>query len=230
MIHGTGKARSAMISPVLVPWIMERSGADGSCRTASHYVTITRMDADAVLLTGLDTFGSVLAQVPPEDWDRPSPCAGWSARALTGHVLTVLDSAITVLGGGDFDWSSAGDPNDVAGDDPLEGFREREAAARAALPAADLDAVMPTPMGDMPLRQRVAFPAMDLHLHGWDLGRTIGVDVEIPEEVAQFVHATLDPMPAEMVRSDRVFGPEVPAPADATPTETLMAWTGRDPR
>lgn len=188
------------------------------------------MDVDAVLRSGLDTFGSVIEQVTPEDWDRPSPCAGWTARALTGHVLTGLDMATTVMRGGDFDWSSVGDPNAVAGDDPLDRFRERETAARTALSEADLDEVMETPMGPMSAGQRVAFSAIDLHLHAWDLGRTIGGDVEIPDDVAQFVHATLDPMPAEMVRSNRVFGPEVPAPADATPTEALMAWTGRHPR
>jgi uncharacterized protein (TIGR03086 family) len=188
------------------------------------------MDVDVVLLTGLDTFGSVIEQVTPADWDKPSPCAGWSARALTGHVLTVLESAATVMRGGNFDWSNVGDPVAVAGDDPVALYRARAAAARAALQSSDLDQVMATPMGPMAVRKRMAFPAMDLHLHAWDLGRAISRPVEISEDVARFTHATLDPMPAEMVRSDGVFGPEVPAPEDATTTEALMAWTGRQPR
>ena len=188
------------------------------------------MDVDAVLLAGLDRFGGVLEQVGPDDWDRPSPCEGWSARALTGHVLTVLDSAATTLRGGDFDWSSAPEAGAAAGSDPLALFGQRSAAAVAALEGADLDKVMETPMGPMPLGGRLAFPAMDLHLHAWDLGRTIGVSVEIPDEVAQFTRAALEPIPPEMMRSSQVFGPEVPAPADATTTEALVAWMGRQPR
>jgi len=188
------------------------------------------MEVDVVLLTGLDTFGGVLERVTAADWDRPSPCEGWTARALTGHVLTVLDNGVTMMGGGEVDWSAAADPFTAAGDDPLAAFQERSAAARTALEAADLDVVTETPVGAMPLRKRLAFPAMDLHLHAWDLGRTVDHPVEISDEIAQFVHAALDPMPAEMMRSDGVFGPEVPAPADATPTEALMAWTGRQPR
>lgn len=188
------------------------------------------MDADLVLLTGLDTFGAVLEQVAPEDWARPSPCAHWNAKELTGHVLTVVASTTTTLDGGDFDWSSAGDPASVAGDDPVSVFRQGADAARAALQGADLDLVVETPMGPMPVRKRLTFPAMDLHLHAWDLGRAIGVAVEIPEEVARFAHEAIDPLPAEMVRSERVFGPEVPAPANATSTEALMAWSGRQPR
>lgn len=188
------------------------------------------MDVDTVLLTGLDRFSSVIEKVGPDDWDKQSPCAEWTARALTGHVLTVLDSATTVLRGGDFDWGAVPGPAEVAGDDPAAAFRERSAAARSALEGAQLDKVMETPMGPMPISGRLAFPAMDLHLHAWDLGRTIGVGVEIPEDVADFAHAAIDPLPADRVRSAAVFGPEVPAPADATPTETLVAWTGRQPR
>ena len=188
------------------------------------------MDVDEVLLTGLDRFAGVLDQAGPDSWDRPSPCAGWDARAVTGHVITVLDSAATVMRGGDFDWSQAGDPRAAAGDDPAAAFRQRAAEARAALQGADLDHAMQTPMGSMTVGQRLSFPAMDLHLHAWDLGRTIGVDVEIPEGVAAFVRAVLDPLPAEMTRSEGVFGPELPAPSNATTTEALMAWAGRQPR
>ena len=192
--------------------------------------SIGGVDVDAVLLTGLDTFGTVLEHVAPGDWDQPSPCEGWTARTLTGHVFTVLDSAATVLRGGTFDWAGAAQPSDVAGDDPVGAFRQRSTDARAALLDADLDEVMETPIGPMSIRKRLAFPAMDLHLHAWDLGRTVSFAVEVPDDVAGFVHATLDPMPAEMVRSQGVFGPEVTAPAGATTTEALMAWTGRQPR
>ena len=142
----------------------------------------------------------------------------------------MLDSAAVTLRGDSFDWGAAPDPETVGGDDPKALFRERAEAARAALSEASLDEKVETPVGQMTIGQRLSFPAMDLHLHAWDLGRTIGVDVEVPEEIAQFVHEAIDPIPDEQVRSEGVFGPEVAAPDDATPTERLMAWTGREVR
>jgi uncharacterized protein (TIGR03083 family) len=35
---------------------------------------------------GLDFFTAVLTQVVDADWERPSPCAGWTARDLLGHL------------------------------------------------------------------------------------------------------------------------------------------------
>jgi uncharacterized protein (TIGR03086 family) len=188
------------------------------------------MDVTEVMLTGLDTFGSVLERVQPDDWAKPSPCGDWSAVAVIGHVLNGIDSSAMTMRGEDYDWGSAPEATTVAGDDPLGAFKDRSSTIRSLLRDTDLDAVMETPMGPMPVRKRLAFPAMDLHLHAWDLGRAIGVDVEIPAEVAAFTHEALDPLPDEMVRSKGVFGPEVPAPADATPTEALVAWSGRNPR
>jgi uncharacterized protein (TIGR03086 family) len=188
------------------------------------------MDVNAVLLTGLDRFGGVLEHLTPENEDAPSPCEGWTARGVVGHLLTVLDSATVTLRGESFDWGAAPDPATVGADDPKGVFGERAEAARRALSEAPLDAKVETPMGQMTIGQRLSFPAMDLHLHAWDLGRALGVDVELPDEVAAFVHAVLDPLPESMTRSAGVFGPAVEPPADATPTEVLMAWTGRKVR
>jgi uncharacterized protein (TIGR03086 family) len=188
------------------------------------------MDVDVVLLTGLDRFGGVLDHLTAENGDAPSPCNGWSARAVAGHVLTVLDSAAVTLRGEGYDWGAAPDAHAVGSGDPHGLFRERADAARAALAEAALDDKVETPLGQMTIGQRLSFPAMDLHLHAWDLGRALGVDVELPGEVAEFVHAVLDPLPSSMTRSEGVFGPALEPPADATPTEVLMAWTGREVR
>jgi len=71
---------------------------------------------------------------------------------------------------------------------------------------------------------------LDLFVHAWDLSRVVGADVEIPGEVIAFAHAVIDPVPAEQVRSTRVFAPAQAADPDATATQRFLAWTGRDPR
>lgn len=188
------------------------------------------MEVDEVLVTGLDRFGGVLSRLTPGNGSAQSPCDEWDARAVAGHVLTVLESAVTTLLGGDFDWSSTPDPHEVGGDDPQAAFSAKAEAARAALVDADLSRVMTTPMGEMTIGQRLSFPAMDLHLHAWDLGTALGIPVELEPEIAEFVHRVLDPLPEEMKRSQGVFGPELEPPSDATPTERLMSWAGREVR
>ena len=145
-------------------------------------------------------------------------------------MIIVLDGAATILKGEAPDSASAPHPVAVAGSNPVIALRERDAIVRAALQHADLDQVMETPMGPMSAGSRVAFPAMDLHLHAWDLGQVIGRSVQISDEVVKFARDAYGPLPPELVRSEGIFGPEVPAPADATVTEALVAWTGRRPR
>lgn len=38
----------------------------------------------------LDGFEAVLAGVAPDRWDAPSPCAGWRAVDVAGHVISDL--------------------------------------------------------------------------------------------------------------------------------------------
>ncbi|MCP9972699.1 maleylpyruvate isomerase N-terminal domain-containing protein [Actinomadura madurae] len=34
----------------------------------------------------LDLFEGLVAGVPRDGWDAPSPCEGWTARDVAGHV------------------------------------------------------------------------------------------------------------------------------------------------
>jgi hypothetical protein len=44
-------------------------------------------DAVARYLRALDRLGAVVDAVPAERWDAPTPCSGWSARRLVGHLV-----------------------------------------------------------------------------------------------------------------------------------------------
>jgi len=189
------------------------------------------MESDAVFLSGLDVFGSVLHQVGDDAWENDSPCAGWTARDVAGHIVGVLDAGNAILRGDSPDWSGGPEhPRDVVGDDPVGRYDSASATARASLVGVDLDQVLDSPRGPRPIREGLSFPAMDLHLHAWDLGRAAGVEVEIAPEVQEFTRACLAPIPEEVFRSSGIFGPEQPVPKNATPTEAFVAWTGRQPR
>lgn len=187
--------------------------------------------ADVIFDRGLDAFGVVVEQLEPADWDRPSPCAGWTALDVLGHLTSSLRMGISVLRGEQPTWPEVDRPADLIDGDPVDVWRSTAALAREALVGADLDLVMDTPMGKRTVADRLAFPAIDLYVHAWDIGRAAGLDVEIPAEAIEFSHAFIDPIPVDRVRgANGAFGAEVDVADDASPTDAFIAWTGRDPR
>jgi len=187
--------------------------------------------AALVFAEGLGFFGSVAVQLTSDDWGRPSACEGWTVRDVVGHLSTSVEMGISVLRGEQPVWHAVSRPADHVVGDPVAHWQALESRARTALEGADLDLEMDTPMGRLSVSDRLAFPAIDLYVHAWDVGAPCGVQVDIPTHVIDFSHAVLDPISVTMSRgAGGAFGPEVPTPPGATPTEAFLAWTGRQPR
>jgi len=189
--------------------------------------------SDVIFDDGLDAFTAVVERLDPQDWARSSPCEGWTALDVLGHLGSSIQAGISMLEGNQPTWRPVDRPGELVGTDtpPADYWRSVAERARTALAGADLDLVMDTPMGKSSVADRLAFPAIDLYVHAWDIGRAAGFSVEVPEDVIEFAHSYIDPIPAEKARGkEGAFGPEVDAPTGATPTEAFIAWTGRPPR
>jgi len=183
-----------------------------------------------VFLRGLDVCGAVVASTTDDEWDLPSPCEGWSARDVLGHLFSAMRMGLAILGGTPVDAPSFDRPGDLVGDDPAAEWATLDVQLRSAVVGVDLDAVRDTPMGRRTVEEGLAFPAIDLFVHAWDISTAAGRPIEVPEDVIAFAHHHIDPFPDEVKRGGRVFGPKVEARADATATEQFVAWTGREPR
>ena len=179
---------------------------------------------------GLDFFTAIITQLSDDDWERPTPCAGWTARDLLGHLATSMRVGISVMQGQPPTWPDAAHPGELVEGDPAEFWRGTVVRTRDVLRHADLARVMETPLGRT-VADDLAIPVIDLYVHAWDLGAAVSIAVEIPAGVINYAHAYIDPLPDDMVRGDnRAFGPQTPVPPGATPTERFIAWTGRRPR
>lgn len=165
-------------------------------------------------------------QIPSESWDLPSNLEGWSIRDLVGHVTGSATKVVTLVEGGDI-WQRPSQPDDWKCDDPPARLRELAARLRAALPGADLDAMRPSPQGEVPLHRALAYPVADLALHSWDLYRSREQAFELPEDLLAFCRQLVGSVPDDMLRRPGGFGPAQPAPEGATPTARLMAFLGR---
>ena len=176
---------------------------------------------------GLGFFTAIITQLSEDDWDRPTPCAGWTVRDVLGHLATSTSVAISIMQGRPPTWPDAARPGDLVEGDPVGFWRGTVVRARDVLRHADLARVVETPLGRT-VADDLAIPVIDLYVHAWDLGAAAGIAVQIPADVIDYAHAYIDPLPDDMVRGEgRAFGPQTPVPAGATPTERVIAWTGR---
>ena len=187
--------------------------------------------SDVVFCSGLELFGSVVDRMPPSAWSQASPCDGWTALDVLGHLGSAIGFGVAILDGRTYDWPSFDRPSDLVDGTPDAYWAAVAVPARAAVEGVDLDATRETPMGVRTVAEGLAFPAIDCFVHAWDIGRAGGIAVEVPDDAIAFAHAFIDPIPADKVRGAKgAFGPPVAAPHDATPTEAFIAWTGRAPR
>ncbi|OYV62748.1 MAG: hypothetical protein B7X01_01250, partial [Acidiphilium sp. 21-62-4] len=101
--------------------------------------------------------------------------------------------------------------------------------ARLAVAGVDLAQMVDSPMGRRTVGDGLSFPALDLFIHAWDLGKSVGAELVVPARVIDFTHHVIDPLPDAAVRNRGVFASAVLAPSDASESQEFIAWTGRDP-
>lgn len=184
---------------------------------------------DAVFIDGLDFFTSAVGRLDASDWERPSPCEGWRTLDVLGHVGAAVRFGTLLLMDRQPAWSPVDPPGGAVEGEPAAWWDALVEPARQAVTGADLGKVVDSPMGPRPIGEGLSFPAVDLFVHAWDLARCVGDDMDLPVAIIDFAHAHIDPLPDVAVRSDRVFASAVPVPADASPSQAFIAWTGRDP-
>jgi uncharacterized protein (TIGR03086 family) len=174
----------------------------------------------------LDGFEAVLAGVAPGRWSAPSPCAGWSAVDVAGHVIGDLRSVEAYATMRDEEDRDAEDPRAAAGDDPLAAWRVARADMMAALDPAALARLVPLPWGPIPLGEFLEQYPMEILVHTWDLAQATGQAAVLDPGL---VRDALGPARqfALMARLSGLTGPECEVAEDADDVTRLLAILGR---
>ena len=156
-------------------------------------------------------FGEALTAVRDDDWANPTPCEGWDVRSLVAHLI--VDTT-------------------VLGPSPMATWR---GTALAALQAAGADGVLdnvyPHPVGELSGSVIVGFRVTENLVHGWDLARACGIDVEVPGDPAERCLDFWLPLVGSMDDSAVLrgsFGEPVLPPEDAPAGVRLLALLGRN--
>lgn len=187
-----------------------------------------RILGDMVLdgfVRALDGFEAVLAGVAPGRWNAPSPCAGWSAADVAGHVIGDLRETEAMARGRDTE-SEADDPGSAAGDDPLAAWRVARIDMMAALDSAALARLVPGPWGVMPLSEILERSGMEFLVHTWDMAQATG---QVAVLDPGLVRDALGPARqfAPLARLSGLVGPECAVPEDADDLTRLLAIFSR---
>lgn len=179
-----------------------------------------------------DRFAAIAAAVPADRWDAPSPCEGWTVADVVDHIVTTERD---FLGRMDFVPDPPAAP-DLDGDDARPATVADWAPVRAVIEAALDDPSVADRsydgyFGPTTFAATIdTFYSMDLLVHGWDLARGAGLtehEALDPDDLARCTtgYESL----GDTVRMAGIFGPPVDVPADASPQDRFLAWTGRQP-
>lgn len=178
-------------------------------------------------LRGLDGAQTVITMVKDDQWEAQSPCENWKAIDVVGHLVGGLKMASSLATTGETGLSDLPDTRGLAGDDPKAAFAAARSTTESTFTAENLERVVNSPFGSMPLDAFLGIITLDAIAHTWDLGKAIGYDVTLDPELVHQCYENVKPLDA-MLRQPNLFGPKVDAPSGADEQTQLMAFLGRN--
>ena len=148
-----------------------------------------------------DTLAVELAELAPQDWDRPTNCDPWTVRLLVGHAVRACESYVTSLERGlrgDLEPAftreqrvarmheiGAQDPARIVAD--LRAVLDRFEQAFGSLRPEQLDTLAAHGFGPRPARWFVEQGLAEMTFHRWDLRSSLGRPAELEQATAAFL-------------------------------------------
>ena len=164
---------------------------------------------------------AVVEAVQPDRWGAPSPCEGWTARDVVGHMV---ETQRELLCGHAVDLGAAPDLDG----DPADAWRSHTervlgVLADEALVGRSYDGHFgPTTVG----RTVEQFYVWDMYVHRWDLARAAGLTAELSETELDLVEQGAEGF-GDALHMDGICRPGVDAPAGADRATRVLARLGR---
>lgn len=167
----------------------------------------------------------LLDAVPDDAWDRPSPCAGWSAADVVQHMIDTQRTFMLQAG------ASMPHPEPKVADGPATAWRTHaEAVARALADDRIGEKTHETPFGPSTVGDVFdAFYGFDLVVHRWDVARATGVDARLTDDELDAIEAAAGQWGAQLY-AEGVCADPVEVGADEPREVRVLARLGRDAR
>jgi uncharacterized protein (TIGR03086 family) len=172
------------------------------------------------------TTRGVLANVSPDQYDRPTPCASWDVRALINHVVGGTHFYVAAMTG--TPWSAA---TDYTTGDVVAAYNDGATAAIAAFGAPGaMEQMVELPFGTLPGAVFVGIASTDQFTHAWDLARATGQDTDLePGFALQLLDNARAVLPDEVRGAEgaALFGAKQDTAGNASNADQLAAFLGR---
>ena len=175
-------------------------------------------------LRALDRFGEAVAAADGQ-WERPSPCEGWDARAVVEHVIGFHDVLILR-------------PLDAVPERPKGETRRRweatDAALRRVLATHSFDEPIEVPaIGKNPATtidgsRLLPMLSQDVLIHAWDLARAVGGNDRLDEALCERFLARM-PDDENALQASGMFGAPIIVPPESDAQARLLGRVGRNP-
>src|SRR4051812_7297953 len=149
---------------------------------AERYDRITRQFTDRV------------RAVPAGAWDNPSPCEGWTARDVVGHLTEWIPGFFGAQGVQFPEVPSVQD-------DPVAAWETVQATIAQTLADREVASQpVETPFSTQSLAETVDMIVTgDVFTHTWDLARATGQDETLDRDQLQRMVAAMNSMPEEVL-------------------------------
>lgn len=170
---------------------------------------------------------AILANVTPDDLDKPTPCRSWKVRDVINHVV------------GGSHWFGLSTEAGVAPELPVTDFSQEDFVASfdqgvartiAAFEAPGAqEKIVTLPFGQFPGAVFMGLATSDTFVHGWDIAKATGQSTDLDPALAAEIQQAAAMLVPDAVRGDEPmpFAPVQEPPAGASAADKLAAFMGR---
>ena len=166
--------------------------------------------------------GAIVGNISDDDLGRPTPCANFDVAGILEHMI-----------GGASAFAPGFRGDGAPARPPTEGsvFDRWNAAMGTLMEAVHTpggqDNTIASPFGDVTGAYFARYVALDGITHAWDLATATGQSLNPPDALVAEIDAFARELLQPAMRDGDTFAAAAEPPADATPLERLVAFTGR---
>jgi uncharacterized protein (TIGR03086 family) len=171
---------------------------------------------------------TVVAAVPTDGWQRPTPCELWNVTQVLQHAAGDQLGYVAGLTGGpgpEYDPFAPSGVLDVSPAELLEPALTASADAFAAVDPSDTEVPVPLPPFTLPATSAVGAAALDAAIHAWD----IAVATAQPSPLTPQLARTLRPVAEALAEPLRgyAYGSAIESADGVDEVGSLLNYLGR---
>ena len=188
------------------------------------------MDRFDALDVSAEEFDWRFARVSDDDWQRPTPCTGWTVRDLVNHLVGGSVRYAMLLDGATVEEVERQRTLDHLGNDPLTAYRATAASVTSAFrqPGA-LTRTVDHRAGTRSGEQLLIMRLLECTVHAWDLARGVGLEETLDPDLVDLVWRGMPSIGMASGGRASAFSPPVDDAEDLPVQDRLLRLTGRRP-